>query len=235
MENATMIYIVEDEPNIRNLLSFILQEAGFQTTEFEDGEGALQQILAAPPDLVLLDLMLPGIEGGEVCHKIRANSPTADTPVIMLTARGEELDRVEGLNMGADDYITKPFSTREVIARINAVLRRSSRTPVVKPPVLAIGNITVDFDERIVTKNGEPIALSMKEFDLFRYLIENRGRVLTRQQILDHVWGYEYVGETRTVDVHVRYLRLKVEDDADNPRLIETVRGVGYRLKLKAN
>jgi len=139
---------------------------------------------------------------------------------------------VEGLNMGADDYITKPFSTREVIARINAVLRRAIHMPAERPAAFSIGNVTVDFEERIVTKNGEPVALSMKEFDLLRYLIENKGRVLTRQQILDHVWGYEYVGETRTVDVHVRYLRIKVEEDADHPQLIETVRGVGYRLKM---
>jgi two-component system alkaline phosphatase synthesis response regulator PhoP len=155
-------------------------------------------------------------------------------PVIMLTARGEEFDRVLGLEIGADDYITKPFSAREVVARIRAVLRRSApQEGVPAGMTLHAGDLLVDLDRRIVTKGGSELIMPMKEFDLLRYLIENRGRVLTREQLLDHVWGYDYIGETRTVDVHVRHLRMKVEDDADNPTLIETVRGIGYRLATK--
>lgn len=231
MPEKAMIAIVEDEPNIRGLLSFNLQAAGFTTAEYEAGEDALQQILAAPPELVLLDLMLPGIDGIEVCRRIRMNELSRQTPIIMLTARGEEFDRVLGLEIGADDYITKPFSMREVIARIKAVLRRTSQQESGQhDSVMAFGSLVIDLDKRTVTKSGAELAMPLKEFDLLRYLAENKGRVLTREQLLDHVWGYDYIGETRTVDVHVRHLRMKVEDDPDNPTLIETVRGVGYRL-----
>lgn len=230
MPDKAMIAIVEDEPNIRGLLSFNLQSAGYTTAEFENGESALAGILASPPQLVLLDLMMPGVDGIEVCRRLRANETTRNTPIIMLTARGEEFDRVLGLEIGADDYITKPFSTREVIARIKAVLRRAVQQDNKPDSILQIGSLTVDLNQRIVTKAGVELAMPLKEFDLLRYLIENKGRVLTREQLLDHVWGYDYIGETRTVDVHVRHLRMKVEDDADNPTLIETVRGIGYRL-----
>jgi two-component system, OmpR family, alkaline phosphatase synthesis response regulator PhoP len=234
MPNGVIIYVVDDEPNIRGLLSFNLQASGFSTMEFENAESALAQAVAFPPHLILLDLMLPGMDGIEFCRRIRASESTHHTPIIMLTARGEEFDRVLGLEIGADDYITKPFSTREVIARVKAVLRRTSQNesePV--EPVLAVGDLSVDLDQRIVRKNGSELPMPLKEFDLLRYMIENRGRVLTREQLLDHVWGYDYVGETRTVDVHVRHLRMKVENDPDNPAMIETVRGIGYRFSAK--
>jgi len=234
MPDKPTIAIVEDEPNIRSLLAYNLQASGFTAEEYEDGEKALEGIAESLPDLILLDLMLPGIDGMEVCKRLRANEATRRMPVIMLTARGEEFDRVLGLEIGADDYITKPFSAREVVARIRAVLRRSApQEGVPAGMTLHAGDLLVDLDRRIVTKGGSELIMPMKEFDLLRYLIENRGRVLTREQLLDHVWGYDYIGETRTVDVHVRHLRMKVEDDADNPTLIETVRGIGYRLATK--
>lgn len=234
MPDKTTIVIVEDEPNIRGLLAFNLQASGFETLEFENGESALAQIITSPPGLVLLDLMLPGMDGIEVCRRIRSSDQARQTPVIMLTARGEEFDRVLGLEIGADDYITKPFSTREVIARIKAVIRRATaQDNGHSESTLSAGNLVIDLDQRIVSKDGAELTMPMKEFDLLRYLLENKGRVLTREQLLDHVWGYDYVGETRTVDVHVRHLRMKVEGDPDNPTLIETVRGVGYRFTAK--
>jgi two-component system alkaline phosphatase synthesis response regulator PhoP len=234
MPDKQTVAIVEDETNIRELLAYNLQAAGFLMQEYEDGESALAGIAASPPDLALLDLMLPGIDGMEICKRLRANEATRRLPIIMLTARGEEFDRVLGLEIGADDYITKPFSAREVVARIRAVLRRAAPQEGAQPGVaLRAGDLEVDLDRRIVTKAGNEVIMPMKEFDLLRYLIENRGRVLTREQLLDHVWGYDYIGETRTVDVHVRHLRMKVEDDPDNPALIETVRGIGYRLATK--
>ncbi len=234
MLDKPLVAIIEDEPNIRGLLAFNLQASGFSTAEYESGEAALTDVLASPPAMILLDLMLPGMDGIEVCRRIRASDTARSTPIIMLTARGEELDRVLGLEIGADDYITKPFSTREVIARIKAVLRRAAqKEDGPHNSTITIGSLIIDLDKRTVTKSGLELPMPMKEFDLLRYLAENRGRVLTREQLLDHVWGYDYVGETRTVDVHVRHLRMKVEDDPDNPALIETVRGVGYRLTSK--
>ena len=235
MANGTIIYIVEDEPNIRGLLSFNLQAAGFSTMEFENAESALSHTLAMPPQLILLDLMLPGMDGIEFCRRIRASESAHNIPVIMLTAKGEEFDRVLGLEIGADDYITKPFSMREVIARVKAVLRRANSTDAPAPePVLSVGDLSIDLDQRIVRKGTAELSMPLKEFDLLRYMVENRGRVLTREQLLDHVWGYDYIGETRTVDVHVRHLRMKIEADPDSPALIETVRGIGYRFSAKA-
>jgi two-component system alkaline phosphatase synthesis response regulator PhoP len=232
MPEKVTIAIVEDEPNIRSLLAYSLQSAGFGTQEYEDGEKALRGIGAATPQLVLLDLMLPGIDGMEVCRKLRANETTRGLPVIMLTARGEEFDRVLGLEIGADDYITKPFSVREVVARIRAVLRRAyPQQDAAYAKILQAGELSVEVDKRIVTKQGKEVPMPMKEYDLLCYLMENPGRVFTREQLLNHIWGYDYIGETRTVDVHVRHLRMKVEHDPDNPALIETVRGIGYRLK----
>lgn len=234
MPEKPLVAIVEDEPNIRGLLAFNLQASGYSTVEYETGEDALAQLQATPPELILLDLMLPGIDGIEVCRRIRASETARATPIIMLTARGEELDRVLGLEIGADDYITKPFSTREVIARIKAVLRRAAQQETgINGPLITVGSLSIDLGKHVVTKSGAEIPMPVKEFDLLRFLAENRGRVLTREQLLDHVWGYDYAGETRTVDVHVRHLRMKVEDDPDNPALIETVRGVGYRLSSK--
>ncbi len=234
MANEPMIYVVDDEANIRGLLTFNLQAAGFATMEFETGESLLTQMAQAAPQLVLLDLMLPGIDGIEVCRRVRATEALRRVPIIMLTARGEEFDRVLGLEIGADDYITKPFSTREVVARVKAVLRRAEAPAGHEGNVFAAGDLAVDLDQRIVTRAGAEVAMPLKEFELLRYLLENRGRVLTREQLLDHVWGYDYIGETRTVDVHVRHLRMKVEPDPENPILIETVRGIGYRFTAKS-
>jgi two-component system alkaline phosphatase synthesis response regulator PhoP len=234
MPDKATIAIVEDEPNIRSLLAYSLQSAGYGTQEYEDGEKAMAGIEGSKPQLVLLDLMLPGIDGIEVCRRLRAGEKTRGLPIIMLTARGEEFDRVLGLEIGADDYITKPFSVREVVARIRAVLRRSfPQQEAVYAKKLHAGEISVDVDKRIVTKQGKEVPMPMKEYDLLCYLMENPGRVFTREQLLNHIWGYDYIGETRTVDVHVRHLRMKVEDDPDNPSLIETVRGIGYRLAEK--
>ena len=234
MANGIIVYIVEDEPNIRGLLSFNLQAAGFATMEFENAESALTHTLAFPPQLILLDLMLPGMDGIEFCRRVRASESAHSTPVIMLTAKGEEFDRVLGLEIGADDYITKPFSMREVIARVKAVLRRfNPEQAQAAEAVLSVGDLSIDLDQRIVRKGGTELTMPLKEFDLLRYMVENRGRVLTREQLLDHVWGYDYIGETRTVDVHVRHLRMKIESDPDNPSLIETVRGIGYRFSSK--
>ncbi len=229
-----LIAVVEDEPNIRGLLVFNLQSSGYKTVEFDNGTDALAAILAAPPDLVLLDLMLPVIDGIEVCRKVRAGKIAGATPIIMLTAKGEEFDRVLGLEIGADDYITKPFSMREVIARIKSVLRRSELREAAQPDaVLQMGDVIVDVGQRKVSKAGVELIMPMKEFDLLHFLLNNKGRVFTREQLLDQVWGYDYIGETRTVDVHIRHLRMKVEDDPDNAKLIETVRGVGYRIAAK--
>jgi two-component system alkaline phosphatase synthesis response regulator PhoP len=231
MANDVLIAIVEDEENIRNLLSYNLQAAGFATKEFETAENALACILRDPPDLVLLDLMLPGMDGITACRRIRESEKARNTPVIILTARGEEFDRVLGLEIGADDYITKPFSMREVLARIRAVLRRSgSRDGKAQDGMLRVADLTIDTGRRKVFKGGAEIVLTMKEFDLLNCLAENRGKVITREQLLDNVWGYDFIGETRTVDVHVRHLRMKIESDPENPAIIESVRGVGYRL-----
>ena len=229
MASEPMIYIVDDEANIRGLLSFNLQAAGFATMEFETGESLLNQMAQVAPNL-----MLPGIDGIEVCRRVRATEALRQVPIIMLTARGEEFDRVLGLEIGADDYITKPFSTREVVARVKAVLRRAESPAGHEGNVFTAGDLVVDLDQRMVTRAGAEVAMPLKEFELLRYLLENRGRVLTREQLLDRVWGYDYIGETRTVDVHVRHLRMKVEPDPENPVLIETVRGIGYRFTAKS-
>lgn len=231
MENGFMIHIVEDEENIRNLLSYNLQAAGYATKGFETAESALDCILANPPDLVLLDLMLPGMDGFTACRKIRESEKAGNTPVIILTARGEEFDRVLGLETGADDYITKPFSMREVLARIRAVLRRSGvKDGKSRDGMLRVADLTIDMSRRKVFKGDSEIPLTMKEFDLLYCLADNRGKVITREQLLDNVWGYDFIGETRTVDVHVRHLRMKIETDPENPAIIESVRGVGYRM-----
>ncbi len=234
MPEKALIAVVEDEPNIRGLLVFNMQSAGYRTVEYGSGEEALAGILASPPALVLLDLMLPGIDGMEVCRRLRASATAGATPIIMVTSKGEELDRVLGLEIGADDYITKPFSMREVVARIKSVLRRADQRKMAHwGELLQVGDITVNISQRKVTKAGRELAMPMKEFDLLCCLIERKGHVLTREQLLDRVWGYDYSGETRTVDVHIRHLRMKVEDDPDNASLIETVRGVGYRIADK--
>lgn len=193
-----------------------------------NGIKALNIAKEEKPDLILLDLMLPGMDGYEVCKEIRKDNNIATTPIIMITAKGEELDKVLGLELGADDYITKPFSVREMVARVKAVLRR--RTTInIESKSYILGNIVVDFEKHSLTKAGEKIELTLKEFELLEVLIKNKGKVMTRDFLLDRIWGYEYIGETRTVDVHIRHLRKKIEDDDKNPKFIETIRGIGYR------
>ena len=223
-----LVYIADDEPNIRRLVAFGLKDSGFESAEFADGETLLAGIKARKPDVIILDWMMPPPDGLAVCRTLRSDADTRDIPILMLTARGEEIDKVLGLELGADDYIVKPFGIKELCARVRAVLRRTARSQEPEQKLEA-GTLQVDIARHTVTKNGTKIELTAKEFDLLAMLMKNRGKVLTRDSLLDKVWGVEYFGDTRTVDVHVRYLRQKVEDDPDHPVLIQTERGVGYR------
>ena len=223
-----LVYIADDEPNIRRLVAFGLKDSGIESAEFADGETLLAGIKARKPDVIILDWMMPPPDGLAVCRTLRSDADTRDIPILMLTARGEEIDKVLGLELGADDYIVKPFGIKELCARVRAVLRRTARSQEPEQKLEA-GTLQVDIARHTVTKNGTKIELTAKEFDLLAMLMKNRGKVLTRDSLLDKVWGVEYFGDTRTVDVHVRYLRQKVEDDPDHPVLIQTVRGVGYR------
>lgn len=224
-----LVYIADDEPNIRKLAALALKDSGFETQEFADGVSLMAAVRVRKPDAIVLDWMMPPPDGLAVCHKIRADESTRPIPILMLTARGEEVDRVLGLEMGADDYITKPFSVKELCARVRAVIRRKEYLFPVQDEVLICGPISVNTAARRCLKNGEPVELTMKEFDLLVMLMRNAGRVLTRDTLLDKVWGLEYFGDARTVDVHIRYLRQKIEDEPDNPRFVVTLRGVGYR------
>jgi two-component system, OmpR family, alkaline phosphatase synthesis response regulator PhoP len=220
------ILVVEDDPDIANLLSYSLQKAGFEAAIVGSGRDVLPRVRKEPPDLLLLDLMLPGLDGLEVCRALRADANTAAIPVIMLTAKGEESDRIVGLELGADDYITKPFSPNEVVARIRALLRRASRAGRSENR-LTYGMLSVDVDRHVVKVNAREVRLTAKEFLLLQYLMQHRGRVLSRDLLLSDVWGYSYTGGTRTVDVHVRRLREKVPFLAD---AIVTVKQFGYKL-----
>ena len=222
------ILVVDDEENIRELLKFNLENLGYNVMCSDNGKDAYNIVKNEKPSLVLLDVMLPGMDGYDVCKAIRMNNVISTTPIIMITAKGEELDKVLGLELGADDYITKPFSIRELTARVKAVLRRTG-VSTVESNIFSFGNIEIDFEKHEVSKDGEKIDLTLKEYELLETFVKNKGRVLTRDFLLDKVWGYEYIGETRTVDVHIRHLRQKVEEDDKNPRFIETIRGVGYR------
>lgn len=224
-----LIYIADDELNIRRLVAFALKDSGFETAEFPDGAQLLRAVNQRVPDAVVLDWMMPQPDGLAVCRTLRESPSTRSVPILMLTARGEEIDRVLGLEIGADDYIVKPFSVKELCARVKAVLRRSRRQEAEEEKVLASGNLAVDISRHMVKKDGVPVELTAKEFDLLVMLMKNRGKVLTRDTLLDKVWGVEYYGDTRTVDVHVRYLRQKVENNPEVPVYIQTVRGVGYR------
>ena len=225
---AQRVLIVEDEPDIRDLLLFHLAREGYQVGQCRSGPEALRLARASPPDLLLLDLMLPDMDGLEVCRRLRQDPATQGLPIVMLTARGDEVDRVLGLELGADDYVVKPFSPRELIARIRAVLRRVR--PAAGAAPLVIGRLAIDAAAHQVTVAGAVVSLTRKEFDLLRALAEARGRVLSREYLLDHVWGYTAAGEieSRTVDVHVRRLRQKL--GAEGQR-IGTVTGVGYRFE----
>ena len=222
------ILVVDDEEHIAELISYNLASNGYKVIIANNGNDAVKLAVEEKPNLILLDLMIPGKDGYDVCKDIRSNSEIRNTPIIMLTAKSEELDKILGLELGADDYITKPFSVRELLARVKAVLRRFS---ISEPEnnILVFGNLTADFDKREILVNDKKLDLTLKEFELLEILIRNKGKILTRDTLLDKIWGYEYIGETRTVDVHIRYLRKKIELDDKNPKLIETIRGVGYR------
>lgn len=220
------ILIIEDEPNIRELVLYNVQQNGYKGLEAEDGIQGLAMARAEKPDLILLDIMLPGKNGYDICKELRMEG--VKTPIIMLTAKNEEIDKVLGLEFGADDYVSKPFGVRELMARIKAVLRRAEHSDGTRE--ISAGDLTIDIERHEVRLGGENIDLTLKEFDLLRALAENRGRVLSRDQLLDKVWGFDYIGETRTVDVHIRYLRKKLGDEDNEGKYIQTVRGVGYKM-----
>jgi len=235
MENAggsryLKILIVDDEKDIVDLVAYNLEKEGYETLKALDGEKALQMVRTRIPDLVILDLMLPGIQGLEVCKRIRKVPETAAIPIIMLTAKGEEIDKVLGLEVGADDYITKPFSVKELLARVKAVLRRSeARRAADQTEIFEFKGLRIDFKSYEVTVDGRKISLSPTEFRLLKFLSRNPGRVYSREQILDRVWGDDAFVEPRTVDVHVRRLRAQIEKDLNSPNYIVTVRGAGYK------
>lgn len=220
--------MVDDEENIRILVRFNLEKSGYEVIEAGDGKEALRLVAAMRPEIVLLDLMLPGMDGLEVCRSLKSNPQTAALPIIMLTAKSDEIDRVIGLELGADDYLTKPFSQRELLARIKAVLRRSK--PGVPTDELVVGKLRMNFAQYEAWLDGEKLELTPKEYEMLKLLAENAGNVFSREQLLEKVWGYEYFGDTRTVDVHVRHLRAKMERVPEMAAALETVRGVGYRL-----
>ena len=224
----THVLIVEDEESLADPLAFLLRKEGFEASVITDGAQALPTFDRVSPDIVLLDLMLPGMSGTEICKALRTRS---NVPVIMVTARDSEIDKVVGLELGADDYVTKPYSARELIARIRAVLRRGGEVPDdgLEIGILEAGPVRMDVERHTVSVNGTSITLPLKEFDLLEYLLRNSGRVLTRGQLIDRVWGVDYVGDTKTLDVHVKRLRSKIEQDPENPSIVVTVRGVGYR------
>jgi two-component system, OmpR family, response regulator RegX3 len=227
---VTSVLIVEDEESLADPLAFLLRKEGFEATVVADGPTALAEFDRAGADIVLLDLMLPGMSGTDVCKQLRLKS---SVPVIMVTARDSEIDKVVGLELGADDYVTKPYSARELIARIRAVLRRGADADdtAAIDGVLESGPVRMDVERHVVSVNGDPITLPLKEFDLLEYLMRNSGRVLTRGQLIDRVWGADYVGDTKTLDVHVKRLRSKIEADPANPVHLVTVRGLGYKLE----
>lgn len=227
----TKILIVEDESSFSEAISFLLGKEGFETDVAENGRVALELFKANAYDLVLLDLMIPEVSGIEVCRAIRT---TSLVPIIMLTAKDSEVDKVVGLELGADDYVTKPYSSRELVARIKAVLRRGTPESTDVDSNSAIqtaGNIRMDVERHQVTVNGNLINLPLKEFELLEFLLRNAGRVLTRGQLIDRVWGGDYYGDTKTLDVHIKRLRSKIEEDPANPQLIQTIRGLGYKFE----
>jgi two-component system alkaline phosphatase synthesis response regulator PhoP len=225
------ITIIEDEANIVELVKYNLDREGYHTISAGNGRKGLELVRQELPDLVILDLMMPEMDGITVCKQLRADPQTKSIPIIILTAKSEEADRVLGLEMGADDYVTKPFSPRELVARVRAVLRRSGNGGDDEVEVIEIGDIKMDLRQHITRVRGEEVELTPKEFDFLKLLLLNPGRAFTREFLLEHLWGYEYFGDTRTVDVHVRRLRQKIETDPADPLYLETVRGVGYRFR----
>lgn len=227
----TRILVVEDEKSFSEPLSYLLGREGYEVEVAEDGNEALNKFDKGGADLVLLDLMLPGINGTEVCKQLRTNS---NVPIIMLTAKDDEVDKVVGLELGADDYVTKPYSSRELLARVRAVLRRNGEISPenIVGSTIQVGSLKLDTDRHLVKFKGENITLPLKEFELLEFLMRNAGRVLTRMQIIDRIWGSDYVGDTKTLDVHIKRLRSKFESDPANPELIQTIRGLGYKMEL---
>ena len=225
----TRILVIEDEESLSEAIAFLLSKEGFEVEIAANGPSAIEKFDLNGADLILLDLMLPGLSGTEVCRQIRSKSAV---PIIMLTAKDSEIDKVVGLELGADDYVTKPYSSRELIARIRAVLRRGEMSDSsVEVGVLTVGPVRLDIDRHIITVNGLPISLPLKEFELLEFLMRNAGRVLTRIQLIERVWGSDYVGDTKTLDVHIKRLRAKIEKDPANPEYIQTVRGMGYKME----
>jgi two-component system response regulator RegX3 len=222
------VLVVEDETSYSEALSYVLRKEGFDVAIAETGPDALAEFERNGADIVLLDLMLPGLPGTEVCRQIRQ---TSSVPIIMVSAKDSEVDKVVGLELGADDYVTKPYSPRELVARIRAVLRRGSVDEVDDASALETGHVRMDVDRHLVTVDGEIVKLPLKEFELLEYFMRNAGRVLTRGQLIDRVWGADYVGDTKTLDVHVKRLRAKIEPDPANPMNLTTVRGLGYKLE----
>jgi two-component system response regulator RegX3 len=226
----TKILIVEDEASFSEALEFLLKKEGFDVEVAEDGRQGLEKFAANGADLILLDLMIPEVSGTEVCRIIRT---TSKVPIIMLTAKDAEIDKVVGLELGADDYVTKPYSSRELLARIKAVMRRQSpgQEGDDSNGTLSVGTIQMDIDKHAVTVNGSLVSLPLREFELLEFLMRNSGRVLTRHQLIDRVWGGDYFGDTKTLDVHIKRLRSKIEVDPANPILLQTIRGLGYKLE----
>lgn len=224
----TRVLVIEDEPGILEALTFLLRKEGFEVSSAMDGVAGLAEFDRNGADIVLLDLMLPGMSGSEVCRAVREKS---DVPIIIVTAKDDEIDKVVGLEIGADDYVTKPYSSRELVARIRAVLRRRGEAKDAAASVLEVGPIRMDVDRHTVSVAAEAVALPLKEFELLELLMRNAGRVLTRGQLIDRIWGSNYVGDGKTLDVHIKRLRSKVEQDPSNPQLLQTVRGLGYRLE----
>jgi two-component system, OmpR family, response regulator RegX3 len=224
----TRVLVVEDEESFSDALSYMLRKEGFEPVVATTGPEALAEFDRGGADIVLLDLMLPGLPGTEVCRQLRSRS---GVPIIMLTAKDSEVDKVVGLELGADDYVTKPYSARELVARIRAVLRRRGDVEAPADSALEAGPVRRDVERHGVSVDGEPVALPLKEFDLLELLMRNAGRVLTRVQLIDRVWGSDYVGDTKTLDVHVKRLRAKIEPDPANPKYLVTVRGLGYKLE----
>jgi len=225
---AKKILVVDDEPTLVATLKYNLEREGYQVFAATDGEAALSLARAQRPDIIVLDLMLPGVDGFEVCRILRREMTI---PILMLTAKDEEVDKVVGLEVGADDYVTKPFSMRELVARVRALLRRGEMPAKDETEVITAADLAVDLRRREASRQGQTLALKPKEFDLLIFFLRNRGRAFTREQLLDRIWGYDFAGDTRTVDVHVSWLRQKIEDEPAKPTRLITIRGVGYRFE----
>lgn len=227
----TKVLIVEDEVSFSDALAYLLKKESYEVEVAVNGSEAIERFQSFNPDLILLDLMIPEVSGTEVCRVIRS---TSQVPIIMLTAKDSEIDKVVGLELGADDYVTKPYSSRELLARMKAVMRRNSadQSAVDDGSLLSVGSVRMDLDKHQVTVNAVPVTFPLKEFELLEFLMRNSGRVLTRSQLIDRVWGNDYFGDTKTLDVHIKRLRAKIEEDPANPKIIHTIRGLGYKLEI---